>query len=335
MQRAFQQARKMLIVGASCAVTAVTGQALAQSLQAPAGFPERQIIFVSPFPPGGGNDTISRLVASELAQIVGQPVIVENRAGAGGNVGTASAAKANPDGYTVLTSQTSIIGVNPVLYKNAGFNPANDLEPLTQLTSAPVVFVVRADSPYKTMNDYLDAARAKPGTLTFGTPGNGTLSHLTTTRLANQEKVELSHIPYRGANPALTDLVGGQIDMVVTSPSSAAGLVSGGKLRAIAATNGDLLGVFAGVSTLEDQGIKNMVVTDWYGSFVPKGTPADRVAYLAAAIQKALQSAELQAKVNSGGSKVVGSDREDFAKTVQKEIDEWGQVVRGAGLKVD
>lgn len=326
--------RNVLLIGAALSLSAVTATA-AQSLPSPDGFPQRQVTIVSPFPPGGGNDTISRLVASELAQIIGQPVIVENRAGAGGNVGTASAAKAQPDGHTVLTSQTSIIGVNPVLYQNAGFDPSSDLEPLTQLTSAPVIFVVRTDSPFQSINDLLASAREKPGSVTFGTPGNGTLSHLTTTRLANQEKVELTHIPYRGASPALTDLVGGQIDMVVTSPSSAAGLVSGGKLRALAATNPDLLGVFEGVPTLEQAGIKNMVVSDWYGSFVPKGTPPEIVEYLSAAIRQALNSPELQAKVNAGGSKVVGSPRGDFVLTVQKEIDDWGDVVRQSGLKVD
>ncbi|MFY9139077.1 Bug family tripartite tricarboxylate transporter substrate binding protein [Zwartia sp.] len=307
----------------------------AQELKPLADFPKQTITIVSPFPPGGGNDKISRLLAAELAPIVGQPVVVENRGGAGGNLGTSSVARAKPDGYTILTSQTSIIGVNPALYVNAGFKPKQDFEPLSQLTSAPVVFVVRADSPYKTMNDYIADARAKPDTLTFATPGNGTLSHLTTSRMATQEKLQLTHIPYKGAGPAVTDLMGGQVAMVVTSPSSVEGLVASGKLRVIASTNSDLLGVFKGVPTLADQGIKDMNVTDWYGVFVPKATPADRVSYLETAIRKAMASAEMKMKVNQSGSQVIASPRADFIKTVDKEIADWGAVVKAAGLKVD
>ena len=313
----------------------VSAQTSAQALQPLADFPKQAITIVSPFPPGGGNDKISRLLAAELAGIVGQPVVVENRGGAGGNLGTSSVAKAKPDGYTILTSQTSIIGVNPALYPNAGFVPQKDFEPLSQLTSAPVVFVVRADSPYKSMKDYIADARKRPDVVNFATPGNGTLSHLTTARLATQENIKLTHIPYKGAGPATTDLLGGQIAMLVTSPSSVEGLVSSGKLRVLAATNDNLLGVFKGTPTLERLGIKDMNVADWYGVFVPKGTPADRIAYLEQAVRKAMSSADMKRKVNQSGSEVVSNARTDFIKTVDKEIAEWGAVVKASGVKVD
>ncbi len=310
-------------------------QSSAQALQPLADFPKQSITIVSPFPPGGGNDKISRLLAAELAGIVGQPVVVENRGGAGGNLGTTSVAKAKPDGYTILTSQTSIIGVNPALYPNAGFVPQKDFEPLSQLTSAPVVFVVRAESPYKSMRDYSADARARPDVVNFATPGNGTLSHLTTARLATQENIKITHIPYKGAGPATTDLLGGQIAMLVTSPSSVEGLVSSGKLRVLAATNDNLLGVFKGTPTLESLGIKDMNVSDWYGVFVPKGTPADRIAYLEQAVRKAMSTADMKTKVNQSGSEVVGNARSDFIKTVDKEIADWGAVVKASGVKVD
>ncbi len=313
----------------------VSAQTSAQALQPLADFPKQAITIVSPFPPGGGNDKISRLLAAELAGIVGQPVVVENRGGAGGNLGTSSVAKAKPDGYTILTSQTSIIGVNPALYPNAGFVPQKDFEPLSQLTSAPVVFVVRADSPYKSMKDYIADARKRPDVVNFATPGNGTLSHLTTARLATQENIKLTHIPYKGAGPATTDLLGGQIAMLVTSPSSVEGLVSSGKLRVLAATNSNLLGVFKGTPTLESLGIKDMNVADWYGVFVPKGTPADRIAYLEQAVRIAMSSADMKRKVNLSGSEVVGNARTDFIKTVDKEIADWGAVVKASGVKVD
>lgn len=310
-------------------------QSSAQTLAPLADFPKQAITIVSPFPPGGGNDKISRLLAAELAGIVGQPVVVENRGGAGGNLGTTSVAKAKPDGYTILTSQTSIIGVNPALYPNAGFVPQKDFEPLSQLTSAPVVFVVRADSPYKSMKDYIADARTRPDVVNYATPGNGTLSHLTTARLATQENIKLTHIPYKGAGPATTDLLGGQIAMLVTSPSSVEGLVSSGKLRVLAATNDNLLGVFKGTPTLESLGIKDMNVSDWYGVFVPKGTPPDRIAYLEQAIRKAMSTADMKTKVNQSGSEVVGNSRNEFIKTVDKEIADWGAVVKASGVKVD
>ncbi len=307
----------------------------AQSLAALSDFPKQAFTIISPFPPGGGNDSLARLLAAELAPIVGQPVVVENRAGAGGNLGTAYAARAKPDGYTLLMSQTSIIAVNPVMYQNAGFVPEQDFEPLTQLTNASVVFAVREQSPYKTLTQYIADAKARPQVVNFATPGNGTLSHLTTERLAKQIEIKITHIPYRGAGPATTDLLGGQVDMLVTSPSSIESLVSSGKLRVLAATNSDLIGAFAGTPTLESQGIKGMQVADWYGLFVQKATPLDRIEYILKAVQLAMSTQTAIAKVNQGGSQVVASDRKDFSQKVAKEIAEWSDVVKAAGVKAE
>lgn len=308
---------------------------VSQEIKPLADFPTQAFTIISPFPPGGGNDSVSRLLASELSQIVGQPVVVENKGGAGGNLGTSQAARAKADGYTLVMSQTSIIAVNPVMYTNAGFEPANDFQPVSQLTAAPVVFVVREQSPYRDLNQYLSEARQKPGTVNFATPGNGTLSHLTTMRLAKNANVQLTHIPYRGAGPAVTDLLGGQVDMVVTSPSSVEGLVSSGKLRVLAATNSNLIGVFKTTPTLDSLGIKDMEVVDWYGVFVPKATPADRVEYLSRAIRKAMQSPAVIAKINQGGSEVIASDIKEFSQKVSQEINEWGAVVRASGIKAE
>ncbi len=312
-----------------------SGLSLAQGLKALPDYPVQAITIISPFPPGGGNDKTSRILAAELATVTGQSVIVDNRAGAGGNLGTATAARSKPDGYTLVMSQTSVIGVNPALYPNAGFNPEQDLEPISQLTSAPVVFVVRSDSPYKSMNDVLSDARKHPGAVTFATPGNGTLSHLTTLRMSSQENVALMHVPYKGAGPAITDLMGGQVRMVVTSPSSVEGLVADKKLRVIAATNSNLLGVFKDVPTLESQGIQHLNVEDWYGLFAPKGIPADRLAYLEKAVRQAMSSPDVIRKINQSGSQVVANAKVDFNQTVRQEIQVWGDVVRASGAKVD
>ncbi len=316
-------------------ITGLSGLTHAQTLKALPDFPVQAITIISPFPPGGGNDSLSRVLAAELQTIVGQPVVVENKAGAGGNLGTAQAARVKADGYTLLMSQTSIIAVNPVMYANAGFEPQTDFQPLTQLTAAPVVFVVRAESPYQTLNEYLLAAKNKTGGLNYATPGNGTLSHLTTARLSKQVGVELTHIPYRGAGPAATDLLGGQVDMLVTSPSSVESLVSSGKLRVLAATNANLIGVFKNVPTLKILGIENMEVVDWYGVFVPKATPLARVTYLTEAIRQAMRAPAVIAKVNQGGSEVIASDTQAFVKKVGDEIKEWTAVVRTSGVKAE
>ncbi len=316
-------------------LTGMFGVTQAQTLKSLSDFPVQPITIISPFPPGGGNDSLSRVLAAELQTIVGQPVVVENKAGAGGNLGTAQAARVKPDGYTVLMSQTSIIAVNPVMYANAGFDPQKDFQPLTQLSAAPVVFVVRAESPYQTLTDYLVAAKKKPGVVNYATPGNGTLSHLTTARLSKQAGVELTHIPYRGAGPAATDLLGGQVDMLVTSPSSVESLVSSGKLRVLAATNSNLIGVFKNVPTLKMLGIENMDVVDWYGIFAPRATPQDRVAYLTQAIRQAMQSPAVIAKVNQGGSEVIASETQAFEQKVDEEIKEWRGVVQASGVKAE
>lgn len=316
-------------------IACVCSASVAQHIKPLADFPMQAITIISPFPPGGGNDSLSRLLAAELATIIGQPVVVENKGGAGGNLGTSQAARAKPDGYTLVMSQTSIIAVNPVMYSNAGFDPAVDFQPISQLTAAPVVFVVREQSPYRDLNDYLKDARNRPGSINFATPGNGTLSHLTTMRLANNAGVKLTHVPYRGAGPAVTDLLGGQVDMVVTSPSSVEGLVSSGKLRVIAATNANLIGVFKSVPTLERLGIKNMEVVDWYGVFAPKATPPDRIEYLSRAIRQAMRSPAVIAKINQGGSEVVASEQKAFVKKVEQEIAEWKDVVRKSGIRAD
>jgi len=298
-------------------------------------FPRQPITIISPFPPGGGNDNLARLLAAELGPIVGQPVVVENKAGAGGNLGTAYAARAKPDGYTLLMSQTSIIAVNPVMYENAGFSPQADFQPLSQLTNASIVFVVRAQGPYQQLRDYLNDAKLRAGAVNFATPGNGTLSHLTTMRLARQVDVQLTHIPYRGAGPATTDLLGGQVDMLVTSPSSVEGLVSTGKLRVLAGTNPDLIGVFVGTPTLESLGIAGMQVADWYGLFAPKKIAGDRLDYLIKAIQKTMALPDVIAKINQGGSQVVASDPIEFSKKITEEIEVWATVVKAAGVKAE
>ena len=261
-------------------VMSLAPSAMAQAPAKPTGFPEQPIRFVSPFPPGGGNDFHARLVGNELPALIGQPVVIENRAGAGGNLGTKAVAEAKADGYTVLTSQVSIMAVNPALYKAPGFDAAKSFVPITQINAAPLVLVVKADSPLRTMADLRALAKARPGQVTYATPGNGTLSHLVGVVLVKDAGFDLTHVPYKGAAPALADLIGGQVSLMITSTSSVAGFIQQGKLRALAVTSPRRIGVFKSVPTLEEAGFKDMSYEDWYAFFAPAGTPPERVAYL-------------------------------------------------------
>ncbi|MCZ8410850.1 tripartite tricarboxylate transporter substrate binding protein [Achromobacter dolens] len=306
--------------------------------QAPAplaDYPKQPITVVSPFPPGGGNDGVARLLAQELGAITGQSVVVENRSGAGGNVGTSQVSRAKPDGYTLVMSQTSVMAVNPRLYKNVGFDPLKDFVPISQITSAPLVLVARSESAYKSLGDYLDAARKQPGVITYATPGNGTMSHLMGALLSQKANVKLVHVPYRGAAPAITDLMGGTVDMLITSPASAEPMVAAGKLRILALSHENGIGIFKGAPTLGQSGMDGITADDWYGLFAPAGTPPERVAYLAQAVAQAMKSPNVIAKIQAGGSQPVGSAPDAFGKRLQQDTAYWADMVKVAGVSVD
>lgn len=296
-------------------------------------FPNQPIHLVSPFPPGGGNDFHTRLVSNEFAAVTGQSAVVENRSGAGGNIGTKSAADARPDGYTVLTSQVSIMAVNPSLYKAPGFDPLKSFLPITQINAAPLAIVVGANSPLKTMADL--RAAAKNGPLNYATPGNGTLSHLLGVVLEKDGGIDLTHVPYRGAAPALVDVMGGQVGLMVTSTSSVAGHVSQGRLRALAVSSPRRVGVFKNVPTLEEQGFKDMTYDDWYGFFVPAGTPADRVAYLHKAITTVLKSPAIHQKVVEAGGELVAGTPEQLAAQLRQDVARWSRIAKLSGAALD
>ena len=319
-----------LIAGASHA--AAKDEALpAQS----SGYPKQTITLISPFPPGGGNDNIARLLASQLSTQLGQTVIVDNKAGAGGNVGTALVARAKPDGYTLVLSQNSVMAVNPALYKNVGFNPLKDFTPISQITTAPLAFVVTQASPYQTLDDYLQAAQKSPGKVSFATPGNGTLSHLTGVLVANQKKLSLMHVPYRGAGPAITDLLGGNVDMLITSPPSVESLVSSQKLRVLAVTTGSKIGPFKNAPSLASLGLKDLDIEGWYGLFAPAGTAPERIATLSGALEQLRNKTSLQDKVRFDGAELVLSTPQVFAPKLRSEIDYWASVVKAANLSID
>jgi tripartite-type tricarboxylate transporter receptor subunit TctC len=309
--------------------------ACAQTLPKAGSFPEKPLRVISPFPPGGGNDTATRIVTQRLADLTGQSIVVENKAGAGGNLGAEMAAKAPADGYTLFTGQVSIMAVNPALYARPGFEPLKDFIPLTQINAAPLVIVVGAQSTYKNFGDLVAAAKARPAGPTYATPGNGTLSHLLGAVLKKEGGVDMTHIPYKGVGTAITDLLGGQVDALITSTSSVAGHIQAGRMRAIAVTSTRRLGVFSEVPMLEDLGYRGMVFDDWYGFFAPAGTPNDRADYLANALIRAIRSPEVSAKIREAGSEPVGNTPAQFGEVLRADMTRWSQAVRIAGLRLD
>ena len=307
----------------------------AQAMPQVGGFPSQTIKFVSPFPPGGGNDGTTRIVANRLAEIIGQSVVVDNRGGAGGNIGAKSVADAKADGYTVLTGQVSLMAINPTLYASAGFDPQKNFVPITQINAAPLVIVVSGTSPLKTFADLVAKIQAQPGKVTYATPGNGTLSHLVGVVLEKDSGLAMTHIPYKGSAPATTDLLGGQVDLLITSTAATASFIQSGKMRALAVTSTRRMGVFTKVPTLEELGYRNMTFEDWYGFFAPAGTPPERVAYLNEGIVRTLKLPEVAKAIHDGGSEVVGNTSAAFGSRMAEDIARWSRVVKLSGAKID
>lgn len=325
---------KIASVALCCSLLAPQG-AWAQAMAPVGGFPNQPIKFVSPFPAGGGNDATTRFVTSRLPEVTGQSAVVDNRGGAGGNIGAKTVADAKADGYTVLTGQVSLMAINPTLYASAGFDPLKNFIPITQINAAPLALVVSSNSPLKNFADLAAQIKAQPGKLTYASPGNGTLSHLVGVVLEKDSGLAMTHVPYKGAAPAVTDLLGGQVDLLVTSTASVASFIQNGKMRALAVTSPRRVGVFAKVPTLEELGLRNMTFEDWYGFFAPAGTPPERVAYLHDSIVRTLKQPEVTKLINDGGSEVVGNTSAAFGTQLKEDIARWSRVVKLSGAKLD
>jgi tripartite-type tricarboxylate transporter receptor subunit TctC len=227
------------------------------------------------------------------------------------------------------------MAVNPALYARTGFDPLKDFVPLTQINAAPLVIVVAAASPFKTFQDLAADTKARPGSVTFATPGNGTLSHLLGEVLKQEAGMDMVHVPYKGAGTAITDLLGGQVGVMITSTSSVAGFVQNGKMRALAVTSPRRLGIFKEVPMLSELGYRNMVFDDWYGFFLPAGTPKERVDYLAQALIRALNAPEVATRIRDGGSEVVANTPAQFAEVLRADMARWSQAVKLTGLRLD
>lgn len=309
------------------------------AFSAAAQYPAKPIRFIVPFPPGGGTDTNSRALTQKIAKNTGWTFVIDNKPGAGGNIGADQAAKAPPDGYTLVLGQTSNLAINPFLYAKPPFDAVKDFAPIALVSSVPLVVLAgarRKDAPpFLSINDLIEQAKANPGGVTFASPGNGTVGHLAGELIARAAGVKLVHVPYKGAGPALTDLIGGQVDLYLSTPQAAAGQIKGGTVHALAVTSPRRVATLPQVPTLAESGLAAAEVASWYGVLAPAGTPEAILARLNAEIVKALQAPEVRESLTGEGGEVLGGTPAQFAAFLKAEQTKWSKVVKEAGVKVD
>lgn len=314
-------------IGAMIAATTLAATA------AVAAYPEKPVRLVVPFAPGGGTDLIARTLGAGMSTELGQQVIIENKPGAGTMIGTDMVAKSAPDGYTVVVASFAH-AVNPSLQPKMPFDTSKAFTPITLIGRGPNVLVVRTESPYKSVADVLAAAKAQPGKLTFASQGNGTSAHLAGEMFKNLGKVDLTHIPYRGAGPAMTDLLGGQVDLFFGTAAAVSKMVDGGKLRPLAVTTPQPSPAFKGVPSLAET-VPGYAVESWYGLYAPAGTPADVIQKLNAAAKKAAHAPEFSKKVEQEGLAVIASDPAELDRYVKAEEARWRKIVKENNIKSD
>lgn len=319
---------------AALAILALVGVALvpaAQSQQYPTGM----IRVIAPGPPGSPRDIRARWAAEQLGSALSQPVIVDNRAGAGGNIGMEAAAKSAPDGRTLVIVDTGTLAMNPHLYDRTGYDALSDFIPVVRLVEAPLMLAVRADLPARSIADLIRLARDKPGQLTYGSPGVGTPPHLAGELFKRTAKVDVTHVPYKGMSPALTDLMAGRIDYMIDNVGLLAQQVAAGKIRALAITGPRRIAAVPDVPTMPEAGLPGYEFTSWMGVAVPAGTPTPIVRRLNAELVRALRTPGGQAWFESQGGEVVADSPAAFAQAVRSEHARWREVIQDARIKAE
>lgn len=307
------------------ALLALTGAAHAQ-------WPNQPIRFIAPFPPGGTVDQIARLIQPHLQQALGQSIIIENRAGASGSIGSAVAAKANPDGYTwLLVFDTH--GVNPSLIPNMPFDTLKDLAPVMLIGKGAMVVTAHASTPYKTFNEMLQVARSKPGAINYGTIGSGSLAHLAMTAIGNQLKADWTHIPYKGGGPLASDGVAGHVPVTMATYALWAPHLASGKLRPLAVTSAKRMSQLPDVPTMAELGVPGFEAQAWWGMLAPVGIPQPIMARMHAEMVKVLKIPAVQERINQMGIEMAASSPEELGRFIAGEVDRWGKVVRDNKIK--
>jgi tripartite-type tricarboxylate transporter receptor subunit TctC len=314
-------------VFALCAAFAVDASAQA--------YPSKPIRLVVTYPPGGGADLMARLIAPKMAETLGQPVIVDNKAGAGGQIGAAEVARAAPDGYTIMLDAANH-AVNPALYENKlPYDARKTFQAISLLVRFPNVLVVTPSFPAKDVQELIAMAKAKPGTIAFASSGNGSAQHLAAELFRQKAGVEMTHIPYKGGGPALNDVIGGQVPVFFANMASGLPHVKGGKLRALAITGAKRSPALPEAPTMTEAGLAGYEVYEWNAVFAPPGTPSPIILRLSEAITKAMQSQDVQERVASLGGEIAALGPAETARFVREQTELWGRVVRAGGIRAE
>ncbi len=322
----------MTLVAAAVVLTFTAGIAS----QAQAQYPERPIHLVVGFPAGGASDVAARAVADKMAVRLGQPIVVENKPGAASNIASDAVAKAAPDGYTVLFGTISL-SINGSLYKKLSYDAVRDLTPISQLSSAPFLLVVHPSSPFHSVKDLIDAAKKtdKDKAIHFASAGNGSGSHLFTELFSSRAGINLSHVPYRGAAPAMVDVLGGQVPLTFDNIITTLPLVETGKLRALAVSSKQRSSAAPNIPTLDEAGVPGYDASSWFGLFAPSGTPAAVINKLQEAAVYAVKTPEVSATLRAVGAEPVGSSSAQFDSFFKAEVNKWSEVVKRANVQID
>jgi tripartite-type tricarboxylate transporter receptor subunit TctC len=313
--------RKLFAAALALAATAAFAQ-----------FPNKPVTIVVGFEPGGGTDTTARILQGPLGEQIGQQVIVENRAGAGGNIAVDHVAKAAPDGYTIVLANVGALAVNPHILKTP-YDPLKDLLPISMAAEFANVLVVQPALPIKTVAEYVDYAKKNPAKLTYASSGIGGAGHLSGELLKSMAKIDIVHVPYKGGGPAMQGFLGGQVDSFFATPISSISQIRSGKARAVATTGSKRAALMPEVPTIAEAGYKGYEALNWYGFLAPRGTPKDTIERLNREIVKALANPQAVAALHKTGTEPKSSTPEEFAQYIKREYDTWGKVVKEAGIK--
>jgi len=305
----------------------------AQSLQDAAAYPTRPIRLVVPFPPGASpNDIIGRLVGRQIADNVGQQVIVDNRAGVGGILGSDIVAKANPDGYTVLINSTTFT-MAPNVYRQVPYDVVRDFQPITMVAQAPMMLMVNPSVPVKNVKEFLAYARARPDQLKFGSGGNGTVPHFSGEMLKSMARIQMTHVPYKGGAPAVTALLGGEVNVYIDTPTATLPFVQQGRLKALAVTTRQRASFLPDLPTLDEAGVPGYEIRVWYGFYAPAKTPDPVVQKFYREVVKALENADVKSRLAAIGTQPVTSPPREFQETVRSEVRKWAKLAKEVGIK--
>ncbi len=323
--------RSRLLGAALCALSL----SLVSPVASAQAFPNKPIRLVVPYAPGGATDIIGRAAAVELSRLLGQPVNVDNRPGAGGNVGSEFVARSAPDGYTLVVSPSSLHGITPFLYSKLNYDPNKDLRPVIVLGSFANVLVVNQNVKANSVKELIAEIKANPGKFSYASSGSGSTIHLSGEMFKVQTGLDIPHVPYKGSGPAITDLIGGQVQIMFDNIPSAITHIRSGKLKALATTGETRAKTLPDLPTMREAGMSDYLSTAWFGISAPAGTPPEIIAKLSAEGQKAVASPEFIRKMNELGYDIVGGTPEKMAAMIQDELKRWGPLVKASGAKVD